>query len=270
VRPLEALAEAARRYPAQPLAGAALLERRDELGEVARAMTALASELERRRRETAEVGADVAHEFKNPLATIAASAELIGSTRDASDEKRRLVSEHIGASVERLRRSIDALLSLLRLEAALPDEPRREVGYPALIERLLDEYRRDPRFAGVRFETDIAAPVVRVNEARWCELLRNLIDNALLQPAGERRIVVRAQQIDGAVVTSVRDFGPGVSPGNRDKIFRRFFTQRPEGAPPGTGLGLSIVQAIAEAHGATVALESPEGGGAAFRVTLPA
>src|SRR5262249_28630793 len=117
VRPIEQLATAARRYPAQPLAGERLLGRRDEIGEVAPAITPLAAGLERRRRETAEVGADVAHEFKNPLATIAASAEWIGSTRDASDDKRLLVADTVGANVERLRRSIDALLALLRLEA---------------------------------------------------------------------------------------------------------------------------------------------------------
>jgi signal transduction histidine kinase len=70
------------------------------------------------------------------------------------------------------------------------------------------------------------------------------------------------------VHTDVIDFGPGVSEGNRDKIFTRFFTQRPEGQPRGTGLGLSIVQAVAEAHGGEVSLRPADPArGACFRLT---
>ena len=79
-----------------------------------------------------------------------------------------------------------------------------------------------------------------------------------MQPATERRIVLGARR-DGALVTSVRDAGPGISPENQSKIFRRFFTQRPPGAPPGTGLGLSIVESVARAHGARVEVESSRG-----------
>jgi signal transduction histidine kinase len=71
------------------------------------------------------------------------------------------------------------------------------------------------------------------------------------------------------VVTSVRDHGPGISTENRKKIFQRFFTARPPGAPAGTGLGLSVVQTIAHAHHAQVAVESPAGGGAELQVRLP-
>jgi signal transduction histidine kinase len=270
VRPLERLARAAHRYPSQPLADRRLLERRDEIGELARAMTALAADLERRRRETAEVGADVAHELKNPLATIAASAELIASTKEVTDEKRELVSEHILKSVERLRRAIDALLSLLRLEAALPDEPRERLAYRAFVDEILQEYRVDPRYAGMSFRAEVGEGVgeVAVVRARWAEMLRNLLDNAVIQPSERREIVVVAARRGDRVVTEVIDFGPGISPGNRDKIFRRFFTLRPPGAPPGTGLGLSIVEAVAAAHGGSVEVES-EPGRTVFRVTLP-
>ena len=85
----------------------------------------------------------------------------------------------------------------------------------------------------------------------------------------DRRIVLGAKVEKGALVTSVKDAGPGISPENQTKIFRRFFTQRPPGAPPGTGLGLSIVESVARAHGAKVAVESQPGQGATFRVVLP-
>lgn len=271
VGPLEKLAAGARGYPAGTLAGPELLRRPDEIGQLARSISALAQSLEAKRRATVDLAADMAHELKNPLATIGAAAELIASTQDASPQKRQLVYEHISAAVDRLRTTTDELLSLVRLEASLPEQPRQRVDYAAFLEELLAEYRRDPRYADftLRAEVEPAVGEVAVVRDAWARLLRNLIDNALVQPTTRREVLVRAERTPDGVVTSVRDFGPGISPGNREKIFRRFFTLRPEGAPPGTGLGLSIVQTVAEAHGGRVEVESVPGEGATFRVHLP-
>lgn len=274
LRPLERMARAARRYPQEPLGDAQLLSRPDELGQLARALHGLTEALEGRLRTTVELGADVAHEFKNPLATIAASVELLGNRAEgASPERVQLVAEHIQEAVGRLRRSLDALLSLLKLEATLKDEPRESVSYAELLQDLLSDYRRDPRYADCVLRGECADDVglVRMVPLRWEELLRNLLDNALLLPMARREIVVQVVREGEVVITTVRDFGPGVSPGNRDKIFRRFFSQRPAGAPPGTGLGLSIVQAVVAAHGGRVEVRDPDDGpGALFVLTMSA
>jgi len=273
VRPLEKLSAAARRYPAAPLADPSLYARRDEIGALARTLTDMAEDLEARRRAAAALGADIAHEFKNPLATIAASAELLVTSPTLTPERVDLVARSIGESVERLRRSIDDLMGLLRLEHAIDAEPREPTAVGPFLESLAAEYRRDPRADGWTFVVeatpDAAAAQPTVNPRRWQEMLRNLIDNALVQPATERRIVLGARVEEGALVTSVRDVGPGISADNQGKIFRRFFTQRPAGTPPGTGLGLSIVESVAHAHGARVEVQSQPGHGATFRVILP-
>ncbi len=271
VRPIERLAAAARRYPAVPLADPDLLRRNDEIATLARVLGDLAGDLERRRREAADLGADIAHEFKNPLASIGAAAELLASSKALTPERVALVSTTIEGAVARLRRSIDELLALLRLEQAVPGEARALVPYAAFLDELLETYRRDPRHAGWAFTLDVDGDVgeVRINGPRWAELLRNLVDNALVQPAARREIVVAARRAADGVETRVRDHGPGVSPENQAKIFQRFFSARPAGVPPGTGLGLSIVETIARAHGGRVAVRSSAGAGAEFVVILP-
>lgn len=272
VKPLEHLARGAKAYPYEAVAAPELLGRPDEIGQLARAITALAHSLEAKQKATADLAADLAHEFKNPLATIAAANELLASTQDASQKKRDLVQGHIAGAVERLRATTDELLALVRLEAALPAEERTKVAYGPWLEELLAEYRRDPRYANVALVAQVAPGVgqVSVVAPAWGKLVRNLLDNALVQPSTRPELHVHAERIVGGVVTQVTDFGPGVSEGNRDKIFRRFFTHRPEGTPAGTGLGLSIVQTVAQAHGASVELLPQEAGkGATFRVFLP-
>lgn len=272
VRPLEQLAEGAEGYPRRPLATPGLLVRKDELGRLARAFSSLARSLEQRRQATVDLAADVAHEFKNPLATIAASAELLASQGKVTPERLALATQHISGAVERLRINTDALLALVRLEAALPHTRREQVDYAALVRAVLEEYQGDPRYADWSLHADISPETGRVElvPEAWGRLLRNLMDNALVQPSERREVILRAHRLPGSLVTEVQDFGPGISVGNRDKVFRRFFTSRPVGAPPGTGLGLSIVQAVAEAHGGRVEFDSVPGQGATFRVVIPA
>jgi two-component system sensor histidine kinase ChvG len=271
VRPLERLTARAQAYPSQALAEPSLLKRPDEVGQLARAFTELTRQLEQRRLETVNLAADVAHELKNPLATISAASELIATTKDASPDKRERMHGAILESVERLRHTTDGLLSLVRLEATLGQAPRDALDYGAWLDALLDTYRSSPQHAGFSFQLDAqGCGTVNVSAEAWASLLRNLLDNAAVQPSATRVVRVRARREGGALLTDVTDFGPGVSEGNRDKVFQRFFTARPEGTARGTGLGLALVSTIAASHGGSVELLAPVAGeGATFRVTIP-
>jgi signal transduction histidine kinase len=271
VRPLERLAYAARHYPAVPLADPRLLSRHDEISTLARTLAGMAEDLDRRRKQAADLGADIAHEFKNPLAAISAAAELLATTKTPNPERLKLVADTVAQSAERLRRSVDDLLALLRLEQTVAGEARDSVMYASLVDDLVAEYQRAPHHLDWCFRPDVDATVgeLRLNRRRWSELLRNLVDNALVQPASRKEIVIGAQRLGDEVRTFVRDHGPGISPENQKKIFDRFFTQRPAGVPAGAGLGLSVVQAIAIAHQGRIEVQSQPGQGAEFRVVLP-
>jgi two-component system, OmpR family, sensor kinase len=101
-------------------------------------------------------------------------------------------------------------------------------------------------------------------------LLRNLVDNAVRYTPAGGQVDVAVQQDAGRAVLKVVDTGPGIPPEDRERVFDRFY-RRPGTSPPGSGLGLAIVKAIADAHRATVALDScPTGAGLAVTVTFPA
>ena len=110
-------------------------------------------------------------------------------------------------------------------------------------------------------------PLISVDPVLLEQLVVNLVENAV-KYAGESAIEVEARAETGAMVMTVADRGPGISPGFEERIFERFFRGRHAGAS-GVGLGLPICKAICEAHGGSIRASSRDGGGAVFTVTLP-
>lgn len=271
VRPIETLTERARLFPVKPIADRQLLDRPDELGTLARSFNELVTSLDAKWKDSVSLAGELTHEFKNPLATIAAASERLAEAKELTPEKRAEWTRLIGQAVTRLQQSTEALLDEVKTAAKARQAQREELAYRAWLDALLESYRSNPRHQGWAFELDVAPDVgaVRIDPEGWGAAVRNLIDNALVQPSTKQLVRLEVRRAGDRVQTDVIDHGPGVSEGNRDKIFTRFFTQRPEGQPRGTGLGLSIVQAIAEAHGGGVELLPTESTrGASFRLTL--
>lgn len=244
------------------------LERNDEIGDLARDFDKLARRLNDRLEQTAQVTADFAHDLKNPIAAVIATAEMLETNEEISEDRRHRLARAAHQAARHMRRSVDAMLELARLDEALPKEERGRVDLAAVAGRVVARRAERPRAKALSFEHDLSPSAVEGVEMRLTQLIENLLDNA--EVFASSRILVRVRGEGDEVLIEISDDGDGVAEGNRDKIFERFFTARPEGVEPGSGLGLAIVSAIAEAHGggAELATEGPLPG-ATFRVRLP-
>lgn len=268
VLPLSRIQRAVRAYLDTGAAVSLKIQRSDEIGDLSRDFDELAGRLQQRIAQSSQVAADLAHDLKSPLSAIVASAELLQAGNAIDGERRRRIAEAISQSASHMSRSVTALLTLARLDESLSREAREVVPVAELVVRVCQAFQHDPRHAHIRLAVEAAsAPRLLGVPEQLAQAVHNLIDNAAA--FCRETIVVRVTGPD-PVVIAVMDDGPGVSPGNRDKIFTRFFSVRPPGREPGSGLGLAIVATVAQAHGGGVELaESCELGGACFRIVLP-
>ena len=263
-RPLARLTDAARRIAAGERGVALRLSGRDEAAELARAFDTMARELDTRLNYISELAANVSHEFKTPIASIRAAAEVLrdGAAEDPPARERFL--SNILADTDRLSRLVTRLLELSRIEAHLHDQ-RETFDIKLMLEEITERYEG----ADCPVVLEFSAPFCLLlgNQERLASAVGNLVDNALRVSPPERPVRVAARQEQGGLRVEVRDEGPGISAANLPRVWDRFFTTRREDG--GTGLGLSIVKAVAEAHGGRVGASSEPGEGSTFWLWIP-
>jgi signal transduction histidine kinase len=258
--------------------GATMLERRvgehgldPELRHVARAFNQLLGRLEEAMQRQRQLVSRASHSMRTPTATILTCAE-VALRRERSPAEYRAALADIAAAARESSVLVAHLLALARL-----DEPR---GAAALAPVPLDALAAEaaqlvaPRAveAGLTVEVDVPTGIiVRGDRVGLREFLEALLDNALRYTPRGGRCGIRAEVGTGGATLSVWDTGPGIPEPERGHVFDRFFRGSAAlGADlPGSGLGLAIVKAIADAHGAPVAVGERPGGGAVFSMVLP-
>ncbi len=256
---------------------AGLLRRKDEVGELANAVSDSASALWARMDAIERFAADVAHELKNPLSSIRSAIETL--TRIEDPARRRQLLTIIGQDVMRLDRLISDVSTASRLDAEMSRVTAEPVDVVPILHTLkeLDDATRDPDHdPGLEVIAPAAGMPVLAVEDRIVQVLRNLIGNAQSFSPEKGRITVRVKDLGMLAEISVEDQGPGIPVANLEHIFERFYSERPQGEKFGqhSGLGLSISRQIIEALHGQISAENVRDGaghvlGARFIVRIP-
>lgn len=233
--------------------------------ELAGGFDTMAARLEADEEQRRTLLADVSHELRTPLAVITGNLEAILDGVYPADEA------HLTPIIEETRvleRLIDDLRTLTLSEAgtlALHPEPTDP---DLLVGDVVRSFTPAATRAGIRLVDEVAGdlPILDLDPVRIREVLSNLVANALRHtPAGGSVTLGGSVSADDVVLT-VADTGPGIDPALRPYVFDRFV--KGDGSR-GSGLGLAIARGLVEAHGGTITVDSPDGGGTTFRVSLP-
>lgn len=277
VRPLRHLARSAVRVRlgrAPEVVVPRLPSRRDEIGMLARALSDMSSALRDRINATEAFAADVAHEIKNPLASLRSALDGIDGIKDPS--LRAQLMDVAKADVLRMDRLISDISEASRLDSQLATAKFEPIDIGDMIAQLISamHLRSDEIGVVIAYQRLVdEPPIVMGEDIRLERLLVNIIENALSFSPKDSRIEITLETRDDNAIICVNDQGPGVLLELRESIFTRFYSQRPEDEQFGqhSGLGLAIARNIAEGHGGTVTVQdrSDGGAGSCFEITLP-
>jgi len=258
-------------------------DRQDEIGNLSVALRDMTNALYARIDAIESFAADVSHELKNPLTSLRSAVETLPLARNEANRERLL--EIIMHDVHRLDRLITDISDASRLDAELAREDASPVDLKKLVADIVDLSRQQTRYKKtVSIETKVGKDNGRGfrvlgYDLRLGQVITNLVDNARsFVPDEGGRIVVGIARTTNHVLVTVEDNGPGIRAENIERIFERFYTDRPSSEAFGqnSGLGLSISRQIVEAHGGQLTAENIVGGkpgdvrGARFVMKLPA
>lgn len=210
----------------------------------------------------------VSHDLRTPLASITGAATSLRDD-ELSEETKRDLKDTICEEAERLERLVGNLLDMTRLESGSVEPKREWVPVEEVVGSALT--RQEKTLAGRTVKTHLAPdlPLLSIDPVLIEQLLANLLDNASRYSPPGSPIDVGVRAANDGVIFEVMDRGPGLEPGEEERVFDRFYRGRQAKGAAGAGLGLPICRAIAYVHGGTlVAVPRPEGG-AIFRLSLP-
>jgi heavy metal sensor kinase len=244
-----------------------LPQRSDEVGQLAATFNELIATVQRTLEQQRQFLADTSHELRSPLTVVLANLDLL--RRDPDQTERALSVEEATAEAQRMRRLVNDLLLLAQSDVA-----QAIARAPVRLDRLVEETaavaaRQAPDRS---IDVQVHTPIVVVGDhERLTQLLRNLLENAVVHTPPGTPIQVHLSRADSCARLAVIDDGPGIAPEHLPYIWERFYRidKARSRALGGTGLGLAIAKYIAEAHGGSVGAASEQGMGSQFTIVLP-
>ncbi len=259
--------------------------RRDEVGKLSGSLRDMTQALYKRIDAIEAFAADVAHELKNPLTSLRSAVETLSFVK--TDEQRGKLIEIVVHDVQRMDRLISDISDASRLDAELARGETNALNLAQLLSSIVDlsnataKEGMAPVLLAAATSTRPHAFTVLGHDSRLGQVFRNLIDNARSFTGPGSKIMVRVRRTGPDVEIRVEDSGPGIRPENLERVFERFYTDRPgQSFGRNSGLGLSISRQVVEAHKGRIWAENRLGAadhtgerpvlGARFIVRLPA
>jgi two-component system, OmpR family, sensor histidine kinase ChvG len=253
--------------------------RDDEIGHLSSAMRNMTSALYHRIEANEQFAADVAHEIKNPLASLRSAIETLRIAPEG--DKRSSLLDVVEHDVRRLDRLVSDISNASRLDSELVKEEEERFDLTRMLERIVDFHGLEANELGIEIILDKPEGKIVIDglEERLAQVFVNLITNAVSFCETGDAIRLWARRVENRVLVVVEDTGQGIPEDSLAKVFKRFYSNRPvENFGNNSGLGLSISKQIVEAHGGVIWAENiyvkdaPEGSpplGARFVVGLP-
>lgn len=217
--------------------------------------------------------ANITHELKTPLAVMQAAGENISDGRVTDGHRLRSYGDHIYEEAVRLRKMIEKLLDVARVDAGQNVVEPAPFKLDDIAEKVYASSKDFIESKGFRFEINTARklPFVMVDADHVETILNNLIENAVKYSSAQKFILIDVRNLNGSVAVSVTDKGDGIPKKSQKLIFEKFY--RVEGdltvKTKGHGLGLAIVKNLVEMNGGNISLESTPGKGSTFTITFP-
>jgi signal transduction histidine kinase len=239
-----------------------------EVKQLAVSFNHMAGEVEQSQMRLRHFVADVSHELKSPLTSIQGFAQALLDGTAADEETRTKAARIIDSEARRLKRQVDELLELSRMQSGQARLVREPIDMSDLLTRSLDIYSVQAKEKQIALCLDAKPGVIVDGDAdRMEQVFNNLLDNAIKNSPAGSTVNITSSTSENQARVAVTDSGPGMAAEHLPHVFERFY--QVTGVRTGVGLGLTIAREIVLAHGGTIEVSSRPGEGAAFTVNLP-
>ena len=248
-------------------------KRNDELGVLSKSLDEMTNELNKRIATAENYSTDLLHEIRNPLASLKSASDIISET-DNKDQRNRLIGI-VSHDVERVERLITDYSQMLKDEAAISSERMKKIDLKNIAKSVVDDFNsiyESKRSIGIKLKTNGAKEYNMLGiENRLEQIIANLLENSISFSEDKQEITVEISTSEnGKLSLVVLDEGVGFSEKDTNKIFNRFYSNRPEKFGEHSGLGLNIVKNLVELHNGEINASNNKNKGARVQIIFPA
>ena len=249
-------------------------KRNDEIGILSKSLDEMTNELKKRVNTAENFSTDLVHEIRNPLASLKSASEIISETEDKSQRDKLI--KIVSHDVERIERLITDYSQMLKDEVALSKEQMKTIDLKTVVRSVVDDFNNIYETKrGIKVELvdreNIGECLILGIENRIEQIVANLLDNSISFSSDNQKILVEIHKDpNNQIILKVIDQGQGLKEVDTNKIFKRFYSNRPDTFGKHSGLGLNIVKNLVDLHGGTIkAANNINKKGANFEIIFP-